>query len=57
MEKEKLVDLNEKRRMLFEENGEWYFWNETWFDKHGPYPSRVKAEEELTWYMVETLGI
>lgn len=42
---------------IFEENGEWYFWNETWSDKHGPYTSRAKAEEELTWYMVETLGI
>lgn len=43
--------------LIFEENEEWFFWNETWSDKYGPYASKIKAEEELSWYMLETLGI
>lgn len=32
----------------------WWFYDETWADRHGPFPDREKAEQELESY-VETL--
>jgi hypothetical protein len=28
----------------------WYFWDETWAHRHGPYPTRAKADEECSRY-------
>ena len=33
-----------------EVDGKWYFWNETWSDKYGPYESEEEAEEKLKEY-------
>lgn len=31
-------------------NGQWYFWDETWANRHGPYPTRREAEDMLHCY-------
>ena len=28
----------------------WYFWNETWSDRFGPFNTKEKAEKELDFY-------
>ncbi len=28
----------------------WYFWDETWAHRHGPFPSREKAVEACSRY-------
>ena len=28
---------------LFEEDGQWFFWDVTWSDKHGPYQDKDRA--------------
>ena len=39
-----------------EESGHWYFWDEAWFTKYGPYDSEEKARSELDRYCKEVLG-
>jgi hypothetical protein len=34
----------------------WYFWNETWADRHGPFDSEEKAREELAIYVATQNG-
>jgi hypothetical protein len=41
----------EARNPIHEEGGRWYFWDETWSNRHGPYPSEVVANEELNKYV------
>jgi len=36
-----------------DEDGSWYFWNETWSDKHGPYDSKETAITEMHKYSRE----
>lgn len=40
---------------IHEENGKWYFWNEVWADRYGPYDSKQKAIEQLKKYCKEVL--
>ncbi len=35
---------------VHEENGVWYFYDETWGDRLGPYPTEALAREELRRY-------
>jgi len=35
---------------VHEENGEWYFWNETWADRHGPFENEEAARKALAKY-------
>jgi len=35
--------------------GGWYFWDETWSQRYGPYPTRSKVAFELAKYGVECL--
>lgn len=35
---------------IHEENGQWYFWDEVWCDRLGPYPDRATATSELKRY-------
>lgn len=35
---------------VHEENGEWYFWDEVWADRYGPYSTEVEAKERLKNY-------
>lgn len=37
-------------KAIFAENGEWYFWDETWTQKHGPFQSEDEAVETLKKY-------
>lgn len=41
---------------VFEEDGKWYFWNEVWVDKYGPYDSEKEARDDLDRYCREVLG-
>lgn len=34
----------------------WYFWDETWADRHGPFDSEEKAREALDHYCKTYLG-
>ena len=36
---------------IHEENGKWYFWDETWAHRMGPYDSREKVEKEFKSYI------
>lgn len=31
-------------------NNKWYFWNETWSERHGGFPSREVCEQKLKEY-------
>jgi hypothetical protein len=35
---------------VHEEDGKWYFWDETWADRHGPYDTEEIARAELKKY-------
>lgn len=35
---------------IHEEEGEWYFWDETGMDRFGPYDSETTARHELALY-------
>lgn len=39
----------------WEEPG-WYFWDETWADRIGPYITEEEARKELRRYCIEFLG-
>ena len=41
---------------VHEENGKWYFWDETWADRYGPYDSEEEAKEKFDTYVLEFLG-
>ncbi len=41
---------------IHEESGSWYFWDETWGYRHGPYATREEATKELDRYCKEVLG-
>jgi len=34
----------------------WYFWDETWADRLGPYDTEVEARAKLVQYCKEVLG-
>jgi len=42
--------------VLHEENGKWYFWEETWAHRQGPFETREEAERQLDKYIHEVLG-
>lgn len=35
---------------VHEDNDKWYFWDETWADRHGPYETEAKARQALRKY-------
>lgn len=35
---------------VHEDAGGWWFWDETWADRHGPYPSEGEARTALKDY-------
>lgn len=41
---------------IHEEDGKWYFWDETWADRYGPYDTEEIARETLKRYCIEYLG-
>jgi hypothetical protein len=36
---------------VHQENGEWWFWDETWADRWGPFPTEAAARESLSRYV------
>jgi hypothetical protein len=36
--------------------GKWWFWDETWAKRYGPYQTRLGAKHELNKYCREVLG-
>lgn len=40
---------------IFELNGLWYFWDETWSTSFGPFDSKVTAREKLFEYINQFL--
>lgn len=41
---------------VHEYEGKWWFWEETWSDRMGPYDSEEQARTELARYCKEVLG-
>jgi len=41
----------QNKKEIFEENGQWYFWDETWANRFGPYKSYEKADKSLDNYI------
>ncbi len=35
---------------IHEKDGKWWFWNEIWSDRYGPYNSREEADARLKDY-------
>ena len=35
---------------LHMENGKWFFWDETWADRYGPFETEIIAQLELLKY-------
>ena len=42
---------------IHEEGGKWYFWDETWADRCGPFDTKEQAEAELGFYVRNILGV
>ncbi len=36
---------------VYEENGQWYFWDEIWVDILGPYDSQAEARRQIDRYV------
>ena len=41
---------------VHEENGQWYFWDETQADRYGPYPSYEEADKWHRQYCEDCLN-
>lgn len=48
-----LTNLMEFKKEL---NGEWYFWNETWSERLGPYGTKEEANLALSSYIIYLNG-
>jgi hypothetical protein len=35
---------------IYQENGKWYFWDETWGNSYGPYNTLEEAQKALKEY-------
>lgn len=42
---------------VHKEKDGWYFWDETWADRIGPYTTEEEAREQLEKYCGEFLGL
>lgn len=40
---------------IHEDDGKWYFWDETWSDRLGPYNTKEIAEKAMQQYVQEYL--
>jgi hypothetical protein len=38
------------------DNGKWWFWDETWANKMGPFDTETEAREAIQQYCKEVLG-
>lgn len=44
------------RDPVHKDKGSWWFWDEAWAYRYGPYPSEKKARRELENYCKDLLG-
>ena len=44
------------RDPVHEEDGKWYFWDETWSERHGPYNTEEEARAAIKDYIDNYLG-
>ena len=42
---------------VHEENGGWYFWDETQADRYGPYETSIEARAMYDKYCSDVLGV
>ena len=42
---------------VHEHNGKWYFWDESWSNRIGPYESEEEAARKLEQYCEQVLGV
>jgi hypothetical protein len=42
--------------VIFEEDGKFYFWDEAYLERYGPYPTREIADGMCIKYCLECLG-
>lgn len=43
--------------VVFEEDGKWWFWGETWAEKYGPYDTKEAVAKALYTYCIYELGM
>lgn len=41
---------------IHEHNGQWYFWDETWVDRYGPYSTEKEARKMFQAYCENCLN-
>jgi hypothetical protein len=52
-----LADIDaEARDPVHEENGKWYFWEETWADRQGPFDTELQARNACEQYAQALVG-
>lgn len=51
MSKEDIIEIVHK------DGDKWYFWNEIWSDRFGPFDSKEEAEYKLKEYAKTNLGV
>lgn len=54
---EKEGEEPKRPKVIHEEGGKWYFWDETWADRCGPYESREQCQKALHDYCIQVLGM
>lgn len=47
-----MLNKMDEPKELFQENGQWFHWDETWSYKHGPFPDLETARRALNVYCV-----
>lgn len=40
---------------IYEQDGLWYFWDETWTDSYGPFDTEEQAKEAIRTYIITFL--
>jgi len=45
-----------ERPIVHQHDGHWWFWDECWCERHGPYISEIEASKALQSYITNVLG-
>lgn len=43
--------------IVFEKDGQWWFWDETYSEYHGPFDTKEESIEACIKYSTEVLGV
>jgi len=52
-----MLDKLRPNHPVHKELEKWYFWDETWAHRYGPFETAKEANEALNYYMVTELGL